>query len=285
MEMHNLVIFGLVVNIIIRFVGAIVSLDMYSKTRDSRHFLQTIGWVFLFISGFFPFGITFTHELFVANLFLVSTVVGLNIGLYLLLTGLAIYFSLFLRKIIVASLLAIIIIPVSLFILTDAQTAINISVLFQFLTITVFLTLAYSSRNEIKTLLQYSYSLLVLLIVGLIVFLLVHFYIITSVPDYSYGLYMSTDSVAIMAFYSAAAAISLLGLMLFLHLEQGIYLKTKDILKDDYSHKIGNILQIVVGATTSIKGQSESNEIQTTADLILERSEEAGELITKIREM
>jgi hypothetical protein len=73
--------------------------------------------------------------------------------------------------------------------------------------------------------------------------------------------------------------------MLFLHLEQGIYFKKKNLLTDDYSHKIGNILQIIMGAGTTIKAESDSSEINTATDLILERTNEAGELIKKIREM
>ena len=54
--MHTLVVFGLIINIISRFIGAIVSYDMFSKTKDKRHLLQVIGWIFLLISGFLPFG-------------------------------------------------------------------------------------------------------------------------------------------------------------------------------------------------------------------------------------
>jgi hypothetical protein len=73
--------------------------------------------------------------------------------------------------------------------------------------------------------------------------------------------------------------------MVFLHLEQGIFLKKQNLLKDDYSHKIGNILQIIVGAGTTIKAFSDSAEVKSSTDLILQRSEEAGELIKRIREM
>jgi len=96
---------------------------------------------------------------------------------------------------------------------------------------------------------------------------------------------MSSNVIAIMAYYASVAIVTLLGLMLFSHLEQGIYLKKKNLLKDDYSHKIGNILQIIMGAGTTIKRLSDSSEINTTTDLILERSEEAGDFIKKIREM
>jgi hypothetical protein len=79
--------------------------------------------------------------------------------------------------------------------------------------------------------------------------------------------------------------VTLLGLMVFLHLEQGMYLKKENLLKDNYSHKIGNILQIIVGAGATIKARSDSKDVNSSIDLILERSEEAGELINKIREM
>ncbi|MHA2238878.1 MAG: hypothetical protein ACXAB2_10980 [Candidatus Hodarchaeales archaeon] len=285
MEMHELVVFGLIVNIISRLIGAIVAFDMFTKTKENRHFQQLVGWIFLLLSAFSPLGITLTQDLFIVNLFRIINVICLNIGLYLLITGLSMYFTKYPRNIIVSALLTIIIVPIFVFILLDVSIAVNISVFFQFLIIMSFLTQVYSNRKEIKNILQYSYGLIVLLMILLVGYIIVNIYVITSVPDYSYGLFMITDSIAIMANYASVAMVTLLGLMLFLHLEQGIYLKKKNLLKDEYSHKIGNILQIILGAGTTIKALSDSREVDASTNLILERSEEAGELIRKIREM
>ncbi|MHA2112254.1 MAG: hypothetical protein ACW98W_12290, partial [Candidatus Hodarchaeales archaeon] len=211
--------------------------------------------------------------------------VCLNIGLYLLITGLSIYFIHYPKNIIVGALIMIIGIPIFGYMLLDVFIAINISVFFQFLIIMIFLSLVYSNRKEIKIILQYSYGLILLLTIFLIGYVLVYVFILTSVPDYNYGLYMSTESTAIIAYYTSVVAVTLLGLMVFLHLEQGIFLKKQNLLKDDYSHKIGNILQIIVGAGTTIKAFSDSAEVKSSTDLILQRSEEAGELIKRIREM
>jgi hypothetical protein len=275
----------MIINILSRFIGAIVSSDMYSKTKDNRHFLQVIGWIFLLISGFLPFGMTITQDLLIVDILRISNVISLNIGLYLLITGLSMYFTLYPRNIVIGTLLMITIAPIVVFILFDVFIAINISVFFQFLIITIFLALVYSNRREIKVILQYSYGLILLLMIFLIVYVLVYIFAIIRVPDYSYGLYMSTDSIAIMAYYTSVVAVTLLGLMVFLHLEQGMYLKKENLLKDNYSHKIGNILQIIVGAGAAIKAGSDSKDVNSSIDLILERSEEAGELINKIREM
>ncbi|MHA1995421.1 MAG: hypothetical protein ACW97Z_12835 [Candidatus Hodarchaeales archaeon] len=285
MEMHVLVIFGLIFNFISRFIGAIVTLDMFSKSKELRHFLQLLGWIFLLNSAISPFGTTLTQDLLISNLFLITNVVSLNIGLFLLITGLSMYFKTYPRNIVVGMLIMIIIIPIFVFILLDVLIAINISVFFQFLIILTFLTIVYSNRKEIKNILQYSYGLIVLLMIFLTSYVIVNVYIITSVSDYTYGLYMSTDIIAIIAYYASVAIVTLLGLMVFLHLEQGIFLKKKNLLTDDYSHKIGNILQIIMGAGSTIKAYSESKEVNIATDLILERSEEAGELIKKIRKM
>ncbi|MFX0052710.1 MAG: hypothetical protein ACFE8U_15635, partial [Candidatus Hermodarchaeota archaeon] len=261
------------------------SFDMYSKTKESRHFLQLLGWIFLFIAGLLPFGITLTEDLSVIRLIRVLDGIFLNIGLFLLITGLALYFITFPRNLIGSVLVTIIIVPILAFIFLDVLIASNISVFIQFVIIMVFLVLVYSNRKEIKVILQYSYGLIVLLTLFLVAYVIVYIYVITRVPDHNYGLYLSTDVVAVMAYYAAVAMVTLLGLMLFLHLEQGIYFKKKNLLKDDYSHKIGNILQIIMGAGTTIKAESDSSEINTSTDLILERTTEAGELIKKIREM
>ena len=195
------------------------------------------------------------------------------------------YFTTFSRNFIASVLLIIVMIPITAFMVSDVLIAINISVFFQFSIIMIFISLVYSNRIEIRVILKYSYGLMMLLMLFLIGYVLVFIYVLTSVPDYSYGLYMSTESTAIMAYYTTVLAVTLLGLLVFLHLEQGIFLKKQNILTDDYSHRIGNILQIIVGASTTIQAFSDSTEIKSSTDLILERSEEAGELIKKIREM
>ncbi len=283
--MHDLVVFGLIINIISRFIGTIVSSDMYYKTKDNRHSLQLIGWAFLLISGFVPFGIIFTQDLSIVDILRILNVIFLNIGLFLLITGLSMYFRRYPEHILITALLVIITAPLIVFLLFDVSIAINLSIFFQFLIIIIFLFQVYSNRREIEIMVQYSYGLILLLTIFLIGYVVVNIFIVPRVPDYSYGLYMSTDSTAIIAYYSSVAAVTLLGLMVFLHLEQGIYLKTQNILKDDYSHKIGNILQIIVGAGTTIKAFSNSDEVNESTDLILARTEEAGELIKRIREM
>ena len=285
MEIHIVAVFGLIVNLIARSIGGIVSFDMYSKTKESRHFIQLLGWVFLFIAGLLPFGITLTEDLPVIRLIRVLDGITLNIGLFLLITGLLLYFISYPKNLVGTVLVSIIILPLLAFLFLDVILAITISVFIQFVIITIFLARVYVNRKEIKVILQYSYGLIILLMLFLVSYVIVYIYVIIRVPDYNYGLYLSTDVVAVIAYYAAVTMVTILGLMVFLHLEQGIYFMKKNLLKDDYSHKIGNILQIIMGAGTTIKAESDSSEINSATDLILERTSEAGELIKKIREM
>jgi hypothetical protein len=120
--------------------------------------------------------------------------------------------------------------------------------------------------------------------VVLIVYILVLAYL--RINGYEYGLFTSRDVYAIMANYGGIAMVTLVGIIIFLHLEQGIYHKQGSILKDDYSHKIGNILQIIMGAGSIITDESFSKEETTDkANLILKKANEAGELIKQIRKM
>ncbi|OLS26418.1 MAG: hypothetical protein HeimC3_09680 [Candidatus Heimdallarchaeota archaeon LC_3] len=97
---------------------------------------------------------------------------------------------------------------------------------------------------------------------------------------------MNNDVVAIWANYGIIALLTMLGIMVFLHLEQGIYHKQHNILKDDYSHKIGNILQIIMGAGSLITDSFLNKEdISDKAQLIVKKADEAGELIKEIRKM
>ncbi|MFX1506611.1 MAG: hypothetical protein ACFFDC_10960 [Promethearchaeota archaeon] len=285
MEIHIVAVFGLLVNLIARLIGGIVSFDMYTKTKESRHFLQLLGWIFLFIAGLLPFGITSTQDISVARLIRVLDGISLNIGLFLLITGLLLYFITYPRNLVGSVLVTITIVPILAFIFLEAIIAINISVFIQFGIIMIFLAIVYANRKEIKVILQYSYGLIILLTFFLMGYVIVYIYVITRVPSHNYGLYLSTDVLSVMAYYASVAMVTLLGLLVFLHLEQGIYFKKKNLLTDDYSHKIGNILQIIMGAGTTIKAESDSSEINTSTDLILEKTKEAGELIKKIREM
>jgi hypothetical protein len=265
-------------------VGAIVAFDMYSKTKDIRHFLQLSGWVLLFISAFLPLFITITEDLFVANFFLVANLVFLNLGLYLLITGLSIYFTSYNRNLLLLVIGIILFVPFVLFFLLDFSIAITTSVIFQFVIIIIFLYVFYSNRREIREFLKYSYGLIVVLMVFLVGYIVILAFL--RLNGYDYGLYLSSDIYAIMANYGGIASVTLLGIIVFLHLEQGIYHKQSNILKDDYSHKIGNILQIIMGAGSLIGDDSLSKE--ETADktnLILKKANEAGELIKQIRKM
>jgi hypothetical protein len=257
---------------------------MYYKTKEKRHFLQFAGWLFLIISGLTPFGLILTLDIFLINSIRLLNVVCLNIGLFLLTTGLTMYFRPYARNTIIGSLVIIIIVPL-LISLIDVSIAVNISVIIEFLLIAVFIIGVNFNRKKIKDLLKYSYELIILLTVLLIAFVVVYVFVIIRAPEYHHGLYMSTDVIAIIAYYSAVATVTLLGLMVFSHIEQTIYLKKKDQLKDDYSHKIGNILQVIMGAGTANKSITNQHEADENTDLILEKTEEAGELLKKIRDM
>jgi len=85
---------------------------------------------------------------------------------------------------------------------------------------------------------------------------------------------------------SPASLVTLIGVIIFLYLEQGILVEQKKRLKDDYSHRIGNLLQMITMAGSSIKSHSEDKKlINSRSDLIIEKVSEAGELVNEIRNM
>lgn len=287
MEMHILVIFGLIIYIICRFVGVVISIDMYYKSRNNRHFMQLAGWIALLFSASIPFGLSFTQSFFIADFIYIISGILLNIGLYLLLSGFSLYFRKFNRNRIIIFIFVALIIPILTLIFFDLNIAGSISTVFQIAIIINFLTSIYTNLNDFKKLLQYSYALIVILLISIFIYFISTIVVSTLMRSHGhyYGIYISNDIIPIITNFSSASMLTLVGIILFLHLEHGINLQQNFLLKDDYSHKIGNILQVIMGAGTNLSRESDPEKIKTNSDIILRKSEEAGELVKEIRKI
>ena len=73
----------------------------------------------------------------------------------------------------------------------------------------------------------------------------------------------------------------MLMIIFFIHLEHNISIKKSAILKDHYSHDLGNIIQIIIGEVEVISMDNDSEDLQ----VINQKCVEAAEHIRNIRKL
>ena len=106
--------------------------------------------------------------------------------------------------------------------------------------------------------------------------------------SFSYGLYESTNELAIMINYILGIGVAIFAAINMFAIEYGIITTQKFILKDNYSHDLGNMIQVVMGCTYVIRHfQTISNEseVVTMLDKIEDISLKAGKLIGEVRKL
>ncbi len=110
--------------------------------------------------------------------------------------------------------------------------------------------------------------------------------IIINLQGYGYGLYNADDPVLIMFNYVPAIAANFSLIILLVHLEYTTSSRKQLELKDNYSHDLGNILQVISSAFELIemKGRSES-ETSELGELLKDKLNEAAKQIRDIRDL
>ena len=110
--------------------------------------------------------------------------------------------------------------------------------------------------------------------------------IIIALQGYRYGLYNADDPVLITFNYLPIMITSILFIILLVHLEYTTSSRQQLELKDNYSHDLGNILQVISSAFELIemKGRPES-ETSELRELLKDKLNEAAKQIRDIREL
>ncbi len=110
--------------------------------------------------------------------------------------------------------------------------------------------------------------------------------IVINLQGYRYGLYNADEPVLIMLNYVPVILSSICLIILFVHLEYTTSSRKQLELKDNYSHDLGNILQVISSAFELIemKGRSES-ETSELGELLKDKLNEAAKQIREIREL
>ncbi|NHJ21052.1 MAG: hypothetical protein EAX91_08925 [Candidatus Lokiarchaeota archaeon] len=282
--MHIVALFGIVLLIILRIVGLLVSIEFKLEFKGNKYLILIIGWSFWIIAGITALSVGFIEIPFFNDLVLLMNGISSTLAMLFILIGLHSYF----RKIKVKSLIALstifTMIPLIAFFLGFYPISLNISFIFLFFVILFYTFLPFGRLEVFRTKLTFK-SLFWYLILVIAISMMVISYVISVFQGYSYGFYSNDFSIAMFINYFLGNISTLVILVYYIHLEYDISKIQKYELRDRYSHDLGNIIQVIYSATDLTKDSDDLNKDNSeNLELIQKKCEEAAKLIKDIKD-
>lgn len=109
---------------------------------------------------------------------------------------------------------------------------------------------------------------------------------IIFLQGYSYGLYDVSDEFIIFLNYIPPISATFMIIIFLIHIDYSNSTILKNKLKDQYSHDLGNILQVVLGIGDLLKLKEAVEESEReNLNLLKMKSKEASKLINEIRKL
>jgi hypothetical protein len=263
--------FYLILLSIIRFLGALIFLDYYRKEKLIRFIALAGGFTFLALSPLVEFFILDLSDLDLYNLIFLMSEVFSTLGVYLLALVFFAYVSHYDRKIevIIGALISIGIF-ISYFVVSIDIAYIVVQVIQFIIVVSVFFH-AVLKRDRFLELA--SNSIYFFLFIAILIVLNLGLSILPSNLELEIIVSLSTIS------------LSVFGVFIFVHLEYTLLLTQKYLLKDDYSHKLAQILQTIMGRVEFAKGNIDSKEVESQLNEAMEDCTKGRNLLYKIREL
>lgn len=282
--MNDLVLLCLILFICVRIIGLGVSLD-YLHSRKSKIFIYlAIGWVLWISAAFFPIFSSIIENAFLKELFLFFNALFGLIGGIFYTWGFYSYFQNIHFRILEIFLIFSLLLPVSLYLLTNFRIAIQLSATLLNLLIFATYIIPRLLIKDLKAFLGKSNKWYYIIFASLLLYVPVS--IITSLLGYNYGLYEADNTVIIIFYYAPTISSSILFIIHLVHLEYTISTRQKNDLKDKYSHNLGNILQVISSASDLIRMKSNLKEQEKNhLDLVQAKCKESAKLIKEIRNL
>jgi len=248
------VLLSLIIFIFIRVIGLGISIDFLNGTKAEKFKFLTLGWFFWILGVLTPIFSNLVEIIYLKEFLLVLNAFLVALGAIFLLWGFLKYFMTVSFKKMVSLIIIFIISTVLFFLITDYTVTITFCALFG------------------NLILICNYVIPPIKIINL--------------QGYGYGLYNVDNPVLIMFNYIPIITTSILFIVLLVHLEYTTSSRKQLELKDNYSHDLGNILQVISSAFELIemKGRSES-ETSELGELLKDKLNEAAKQIREIREL
>jgi hypothetical protein len=283
--MHELVFFSLMVLAVLRIFGAAISLDYYFDNRDSRLIIMALGWIIAVFAVIPPILADFVGPGIQSELLYIANIILISIGYFTILIGIFSYFMKVPLVWFAVPLAFFTVSPLLIYLVLGSLLAINISSLLATLTGTIValypLLKHQAMRTHPRTVMRWYY--------GILVVYAIYFVLALSVFTQSstYGLYTSVNPILISINYLFAVGMTLASIIFIGRFEYSISSAQKDKLKDEYSHKLGNLLQAIAGLLFLLvdKQGLSDNQVKDFGIQVEDQLEEASKLLREIRRL
>jgi len=282
--MNDLVLLSLIIFIFVRVIGLGISIDFLKGTKAEKFKFLTLGWLFWILGVLTPIFSNLVEIIYLKEVLLVLNAFLAALGTIFILWGFFKYFMTVSFKKMVSLIIIFIISTVLFFLITDYTVTITFCALFMnLILISTFVIPPIKIKSFKKfmgrSIIWYYASILILS-------LFFPVSIIINLQGYGYGLYNADDPVLIMFNYIPVIMSTIVIIILLVHLEYTTSSRKQLDLKDNYSHDLGNILQVISSAFELIemKGRSES-ETSELGELLKDKLNEAAKQIRDIREL
>ncbi len=263
--------FYLILLSIIRILGVIIFLDYYRKEGHIRFLALTVGFLLLAFSPLTEFLILDLTDVTIYNFIFFISEIFSTLGIYMLALVFFAYVSDYDRKIEVflGALISLGLLIVHFVVPIDI--AYIVVQIIQLMIIGGVFYHAIFKRTRFLALASNSIYFFIFIAV-LIVFNLV----LSILPsNLELEVILSLSAISVSAF----------GIFIYVHLEYTLLLTQKYLLKDDYSHKLAQILQAIMGRVEYAKGNIKSEEVESQLNEAMEDCTKGSNLLYKIREL
>ena len=283
--MDDLALISVLFITILRLTGVLVSFDFLLRKEgklQKKFYLFLLGWFFWIIGSLISLislmGENFTFKIQMAILHDLSILLG---ALYLIL-GVVSYFKLVKINIVIIGSVILTISPLLIFYFFDYELA-DFFIVILYVGLFLFLfSNAWGERKSMRLHIRDSIKWFYLTI--LVCSFYAIFLVLMAINGMNTNLSLIEDPFLITFYSLLSLAITLLVLVLIIHLEYSLSNIQRFKMKDNYSHKLGNILQMILNSAEFNKNTDTKSD-QSANELIIEKCKEARFLITEIRDL
>ncbi len=283
--MNELVFFGIIILIVIRLIGVIVSVDFYYDSKSKTYIYFGIGWSLWSISLTFLLLSDATSNSTLGDLFILMNYIIGPIAMLFILTGLSSYYLKIYPLKIEAFLIFLIVIPLIFFFVIGLNFVYIFSRVFTISSYLIFYLLPIIKLKSFKEKIGKSIRWYYLSCFSIIYYIPMS--ILLSINGESYGLYQNEDPNTIILAYTPIILTTILLIAFMIHLEYNISYEQKKDLKDIYSHNLGNILQAIESAhfLTSSSNNVDKENLLEAENIIKKKFKEASDTLNEIRKL
>ncbi len=283
--MNQIIIFSTIVLIVLRAVNTVVCGNFYKVTKNLKYLILGIGWLLWEISGFTALFLVFVeNEIYMYLIIFHNAILSLSAIIFLC-YGFNLFFIEVSKKILIYTISVIVVMNyMLLFVFGFPLTIRFCSLILNIIWISNLIFLLIKLKKD-KIILETPKKGFLYSIVGMIIAYL-PIGILIQMKGYSFGLYFAEDTLFIILNYGYLFLLTVLLTIFTIYLEFKLSDSQKYVLKDKYSHDLGNALQSIYMAIEILEerilNQDESSELK---ELLERKRKEASDLLKEIRDL